>query len=61
SKDGLVDEVHARCTPVGKVALVRELQTQGYRVAIVGDGVNDAATLAGADLGIATISWLTGY
>ncbi|MFJ8349019.1 heavy metal translocating P-type ATPase [Streptomyces sp. NPDC094153] len=48
-----IDDVHARCTPEGKAALVRELQVQGYRVAVVGDGVNDAAALAGADLGIA--------
>ncbi|MGX5181629.1 heavy metal translocating P-type ATPase [Streptomyces avermitilis] len=48
-----IDEVHARCTPEGKAELVRELQEQGYRVAVIGDGVNDAAALAGADLGIA--------
>ncbi|WP_327693518.1 heavy metal translocating P-type ATPase [Streptomyces sp. NBC_00459] len=48
-----IDEVHARCTPEGKADLVRELREQGYRVAVVGDGVNDAAALAGADLGIA--------
>ncbi|WP_107481182.1 cation-translocating P-type ATPase [Streptomyces sp. IMTB 2501] len=48
-----VDEVHARCTPEGKADLVRDLQEQGYRVAVIGDGVNDAAALAGADLGIA--------
>ncbi|WP_268982561.1 heavy metal translocating P-type ATPase [Streptomyces sp. HF10] len=48
-----VDEVHARCTPEGKAALVRELRQRGARVAVVGDGVNDAAALAGADLGIA--------
>ncbi|WP_329281463.1 heavy metal translocating P-type ATPase [Streptomyces sp. NBC_01451] len=48
-----IEEVHARCTPEGKAALVRELKEQGYRVAVVGDGVNDAAALAGADLGIA--------
>ncbi|MEU0194300.1 heavy metal translocating P-type ATPase [Streptomyces afghaniensis] len=49
-----IDEVHARCTPEGKAELVRELrEEQGYRVAVVGDGVNDAAALAGADLGIA--------
>ncbi|MGQ4384775.1 heavy metal translocating P-type ATPase [Streptomyces sp. SAS_270] len=48
-----IEEVHARCTPVGKAELVRELKEQGYRVAVVGDGVNDAAALAGADLGIA--------
>lgn len=48
-----IDEVHARRTPEDKAELVRELQEQGYRVAVVGDGVNDAAALAGADLGIA--------
>ncbi|MEU6351332.1 heavy metal translocating P-type ATPase [Streptomyces sp. NPDC047072] len=48
-----IDEVHARCTPEDKADLVRDLQAEGYRVAVVGDGVNDAAALAGADLGIA--------
>ncbi|WP_225098994.1 cation-translocating P-type ATPase [Streptomyces sp. CoH27] len=48
-----IDEVHARCTPESKADLVRDLQEQGYRVAVIGDGVNDAAALAGADLGIA--------
>jgi Cu+-exporting ATPase len=48
-----IDEVHARCTPEDKAALVRDLQEQGYRVAVIGDGVNDAAALAGADRGIA--------
>ncbi|MEU0009285.1 heavy metal translocating P-type ATPase [Streptomyces sp. NPDC006314] len=48
-----IDEVHARCTPEGKADLVRKLQEQGYRVAVIGDGVNDAAALASADLGIA--------
>ncbi|WP_055565278.1 heavy metal translocating P-type ATPase [Streptomyces atriruber] len=48
-----IDEVHARCTPEGKAALVQELREGGRRVAVIGDGVNDAAALAGADLGIA--------
>ncbi|MEV4436800.1 heavy metal translocating P-type ATPase [Streptomyces sp. NPDC049585] len=48
-----IDEVHARATPEEKAALVRALRESGHRVAVIGDGVNDAAALAGADLGIA--------
>ncbi|MET8249273.1 heavy metal translocating P-type ATPase [Streptomyces sp. NPDC005202] len=48
-----IDDVRARCTPEDKAELVRELRAQGCRVAVIGDGVNDAAALAGADLGIA--------
>ena len=47
------EEVIGECLPQNKVEFVRQIKAKGYRVAVVGDGVNDAPALAAGDLGIA--------
>jgi Cd2+/Zn2+-exporting ATPase len=47
------EEVVGDCLPQNKVEFVRQTKAKGYRVAVVGDGVNDAPALAAGDLGIA--------
>lgn len=51
-----IDEVHSEIMPEDKLRVVRELQARGYKVGMVGDGVNDAPALAQADTGFAIAS-----
>jgi cation transport ATPase len=51
-----VHEAHGGCTPADKAAFVTELRRRGRRVAVVGDGVNDAPAMAAADLSLAVFS-----
>jgi Cd2+/Zn2+-exporting ATPase len=47
------EEAKGDCLPQNKVEFVRSVKAKGYRVAVVGDGVNDAPALAAGDIGIA--------
>ena len=48
-----IDDVHAQVSPTGKAEVIEQLRKQGRRVAMAGDGINDAPALAVADIGIA--------
>jgi Cu+-exporting ATPase len=58
AKETGIGSWRGRMKPEDKLALVHSLQSKGFKVAMVGDGINDAASLKGANVGIAMGSGL---
>ena len=52
-----IDTVIAEVLPTEKAAAIEKLQASGRRTAMVGDGINDAAALAGAEMGLGGRRW----
>ena len=52
AKQAGISDIYSNSFPEQKAELVKELKAQGYKVAVVGDGINDSPALAHADLGI---------
>ncbi|MFA9395724.1 MAG: heavy metal translocating P-type ATPase [Halodesulfovibrio sp.] len=52
AKDLQIEEYYSQALPDEKTALIKNLQAQGYTVAMVGDGINDSAALTTADVGV---------
>jgi len=48
-----IEQFRGQCSPTEKLTLIQSLQQQGHRVAMIGDGINDAPVLAGADVSMA--------
>ena len=48
-----IEDVHFECTPQEKLAVIEAAQRRGHRVVMIGDGINDAPVLAGADTSVA--------
>jgi len=53
AKELNIDEVHAEVLPQQKAQIIKELQSKGHIVAMAGDGINDAPSLAASHIGIA--------
>ena len=52
AKQAFIDETHSELLPENKVEYIKSYQRQGYKVAMIGDGINDAPALTQADVGI---------